>query len=55
MPIFGDQQFWGERVHARGLGPPPIPVAEFSLEKLIDAINFMLDPKVFPVLMCCDF
>lgn len=46
VPIFGDQQFWGERVHARGLGPPPIPVAEFSLEKLIDAINFMLDPKV---------
>ncbi|XP_031740063.1 sterol 3-beta-glucosyltransferase UGT80A2 isoform X2 [Cucumis sativus] len=46
VPIFGDQQFWGERVHARGLGPPPIPIAEFSLEKLIDAINFMLDPKV---------
>lgn len=42
-------------MHARGLGPPPIPVAEFSLEKLIDAINFMLDPKVFPVLMCRDF
>ncbi|KAA0038301.1 sterol 3-beta-glucosyltransferase UGT80A2-like isoform X1 [Cucumis melo var. makuwa] len=46
VPIFGDQQFWGERVHGRGLGPPPIPIAEFSLEKLIDAINFMLDPKV---------
>jgi sterol 3beta-glucosyltransferase len=33
-------------VHARGVGPAPIPVDEFSLDKLIDAINFMLDPKV---------
>ncbi|KAL9360765.1 hypothetical protein Peur_048888 [Populus x canadensis] len=46
VPFFGDQPFWGERVHARGVGPPPIPVDEFSRTKLIDAINFMLDPKV---------
>ncbi|KAH9784958.1 Sterol 3-beta-glucosyltransferase UGT80A2 [Citrus sinensis] len=46
VPFFGDQPFWGERVHARGVGPPPIPVDEFSLPKLINAINFMLDPKV---------
>ncbi|KAK8630541.1 hypothetical protein V6N13_079331 [Hibiscus sabdariffa] len=46
VPFFGDQPFWGERVHARGVGPPPIPVDEFSLPKLIAAINFMLDPKV---------
>ncbi|XP_004506587.1 sterol 3-beta-glucosyltransferase UGT80A2 [Cicer arietinum] len=46
VPFFGDQPFWGERVHARGVGPPPIPVDEFSLPKLTDAINFMLDPKV---------
>lgn len=46
IPFFGDQPFWGERVHARGVGPPPIPVDEFSLQKLVDAINFMLDPEV---------
>lgn len=46
VPFFGDQPFWGERVHARGVGPPPIPVDEFSLRKLVDAIKFMLDPKV---------
>ncbi|KAK4758721.1 hypothetical protein SAY87_020022 [Trapa incisa] len=46
VPFFGDQPFWGERVHARGVGPAPIPVDEFSLEKLINAIQFMLDPKV---------
>ncbi|CAI9090928.1 OLC1v1025825C5 [Oldenlandia corymbosa var. corymbosa] len=46
VPFFGDQPFWGERVHARGVGPAPIPVDEFSLEKLVDAIKFMLDPTV---------
>lgn len=46
VPFFGDQPFWGERVHARGVGPSPIPVDGFSLDKLVDAIRFMLDPKV---------
>ncbi|XP_011651641.1 sterol 3-beta-glucosyltransferase UGT80A2 isoform X2 [Cucumis sativus] len=46
IPFFGDQPFWGERVHARGVGPSPIPVEEFSFNKLVEAINFMLDPKV---------
>ncbi|CAL9752428.1 unnamed protein product [Musa acuminata subsp. burmannicoides] len=46
VPFFGDQPSWGERVHARGLGPPPIPVDQFSLEKLVDAIMFMMTPKV---------
>ncbi|CAH2054722.1 unnamed protein product [Thlaspi arvense] len=46
VPFFGDQPFWGERVHARGVGPAPIPVDEFSLHKLEDAINFMVDDKV---------
>ncbi|PIA36152.1 hypothetical protein AQUCO_03400218v1 [Aquilegia coerulea] len=46
VPFFGDQPFWGERVHARGVGPAPIAVDQFSLQKLVDAINFMLDPKV---------
>ncbi|KAL1565190.1 sterol 3beta-glucosyltransferase [Salvia divinorum] len=46
IPFFGDQPFWGERVHARGVGPAPIPVDEFSLEKLVGAIKFMLEPQV---------
>ncbi|KAF5458258.1 hypothetical protein F2P56_022299 [Juglans regia] len=46
VPFFGDQPFWGERVHARGVGPAPIPVEEFTLTKLVDAIKFMVDPKV---------
>lgn len=47
VPFFGDQPFWGEQVHARGAGPAPIPVHDFSLEKLVAAINYMLDPEVF--------
>lgn len=46
VPFFGDQPFWGERVHARGLGPSPIPVDQFSLAKLVDAIQIMLNPQV---------
>eukprot|EP00249_Psilotum_nudum_P023854 c29007_g1_i1 orf=138-1946(-) len=46
VPFFGDQPFWGDRVHARGVGPAPIPVEQFSLNKLVDAIHFMLQPQV---------
>ncbi|XP_073297458.1 sterol 3-beta-glucosyltransferase UGT80A2-like isoform X2 [Primulina huaijiensis] len=46
VPFFGDQPFWGAQVHARGVGPAPIPVNEFSLEKLVDAIRFMLNAQV---------
>ncbi|KAJ3678573.1 hypothetical protein LUZ60_002376 [Juncus effusus] len=46
VPFFGDQPFWGDRVHERGLGPSPIPIDQFGLDKLVDAIKFMLDPKV---------
>ncbi|XP_024030996.1 sterol 3-beta-glucosyltransferase UGT80A2 [Morus notabilis] len=46
VPFFGDQPFWGDRVRAGGVGPAPIPVDEFSLDKLVEAIRFMLEPKV---------
>ncbi|CAI9295521.1 unnamed protein product [Lactuca saligna] len=46
VPFFGDQPFWGKQVHARGVGPPPIPVEDFSLKKLVSAIQFMLKPAV---------
>ncbi|XP_020680991.1 sterol 3-beta-glucosyltransferase UGT80A2-like isoform X2 [Dendrobium catenatum] len=46
VPFFGDQPFWGEQVHARGVGPDPIPVEQFTLPKLVDAIKFMLNSQV---------
>ncbi|KAI5003601.1 hypothetical protein ZWY2020_030761 [Hordeum vulgare] len=46
VPFFGDQFFWGEIVHARGVGPAPIRVTELTTEALSNAIRFMLDPEV---------
>nr|AYU74789.1 SG3 [Populus tomentosa] len=46
VPFFGDQFFWGDRVHQKGLGPVPIPIAKLSAENLSDAIRFMLEPEV---------
>ncbi|KAJ1693951.1 hypothetical protein LUZ63_010649 [Rhynchospora breviuscula] len=46
IPFFGDQPFWGEQVHARRVGPAPIPIEEFNKKALIKAIKYMLDPKV---------
>ncbi|GMI82989.1 TRANSPARENT TESTA 15, transparent testa glabrous 15 [Hibiscus trionum] len=46
VPFFGDQFFWGDRVHQRGLGPAPIPISELGVEKLSNAIRFMLQTEV---------
>nr|POF16160.1 sterol 3-beta-glucosyltransferase ugt80b1 [Quercus suber] len=46
VPFFGDQFFWGDKVHQKGLGPAPIPIAQLSVESLSNAINFMLQPEV---------
>ncbi|KAK9757376.1 hypothetical protein RND81_01G158200 [Saponaria officinalis] len=46
VPFFGDQFFWGDRIHQKGLGPEPIPIAQLSVEALSNAIRFMLEPEV---------
>lgn len=46
VPFFGDQFFWGDRVHEKGLGPAPIPISQLSIESLSNAIQFMLQPEV---------
>uniref|UniRef100_A0A7C8ZEV4 Sterol 3-beta-glucosyltransferase n=2 Tax=Opuntia streptacantha TaxID=393608 RepID=A0A7C8ZEV4_OPUST len=46
VPFFGDQFFWGDRIHQKGLGPEPIPIAQLSTEALSNAITFMLQPEV---------
>lgn len=46
VPFFGDQFFWGDRIHQKGLGPAPIPIEQLSVEGLSDAITFMLQPDV---------
>lgn len=36
---FGDQLFWGRRVHVLGAGPEPIPQKKLTIERLITAIR----------------
>lgn len=38
-PFFGDQPFWGERIHALGVGPKPIPRPRLTADNLAQAIN----------------
>ena len=49
VPFFGDQFFWGDRIHQKGLGPEPIPIAQLSVDALSSAIRFMLQPEVFVI------
>lgn len=46
VPFFGDQFFWGDRVHKKGVGPRPIPIGQLTIETLVEAIRTMLDPQV---------
>lgn len=38
VPFMADQPFWGNRVHAIGVGPRPILVKKLSVEKLTQAV-----------------
>lgn len=40
-PFFGDQGFWGARVHALGAGPKPLPQASLTPRRLAKAIKKM--------------
>jgi UDP:flavonoid glycosyltransferase YjiC (YdhE family) len=39
VPFFGDQFFWGARVAALGVGPPPIPRKELTVARLAQALQ----------------
>ncbi|KAF3783890.1 Sterol 3-beta-glucosyltransferase [Nymphaea thermarum] len=46
IPFFGDQFFLVDRVHEKGVGPATIPITELCVERLSNAINFMLDLEI---------
>ncbi|RPA72901.1 UDP-Glycosyltransferase/glycogen phosphorylase [Ascobolus immersus RN42] len=46
VPFFGDQAFWGNMVHKRGLGPAPIHNKTLTAENLAEAITYALRPDV---------
>lgn len=39
VPFFGDQPFWGARVHRLGAGPKPIPRGKLTVERLEKALR----------------
>jgi sterol 3beta-glucosyltransferase len=45
-PFFGDQPFWGQRVHALGIGPKQIPQKQLTAENLAEAIREALTPAM---------
>jgi sterol 3beta-glucosyltransferase len=38
IPFFGDQPFWGKRVHDLGAGPKPIPQRKLNADRLAEAL-----------------
>lgn len=38
-PFMGDQPYWGQRVHALGIGPKPVLQKELTVRRLADAIT----------------
>ncbi|MFP2895928.1 glycosyltransferase [Corallococcus sp. 4LFB] len=45
-PFFGDQPFWGHRVHRAGVGPQPVPRKSLTAERLAEAIRTALSSTV---------
>lgn len=47
VPFFGDQPFWGRRMHELGLSCKPIPQKKLTVEKLVIAIkNVLSNPNI---------
>lgn len=46
-PMYSDSFFWSARVHARGLGPPPLPESMLSADALSAALQELVENKNF--------
>lgn len=49
-PFFGDQHFWGRRVHAIGVGPEPLPQKRMTAESLAAAIGVAVTDAAMRIL-----
>ena len=46
-PFFGDQPFWGWRMHSLGVGSPPIPQKRLTADRLAEALHLVTaDPAI---------
>lgn len=48
-PVLGDQPFWGERVHALGAGPRPLPLKKLRAESLTERLVDLLSDSQYAV------
>ncbi len=39
VPFFGDQHFWGQRIHQLAVAPPPLPRRRLTADRLADAVR----------------
>lgn len=39
VPFFGDQPYWGRRIHALGVGPRPIQRKSLTIPKLVEGLS----------------
>lgn len=46
-PFFGDQPFWGARVHALGAGPAPIPQRKLTPARLAAALEALVSQPTY--------
>lgn len=42
LPFFGDQRMWGEAIHLRGAGPPPVAPCDVTMSISADAFSTLL-------------
>ena len=45
VPHMADQPFWGDRAHALGVAPPPIPLSKLNFHNLSSAIHSVTHDK----------
>ena len=47
VPFFGDQHFWGRRVHELAVGPRPLPRRRLTADRLANALRIAAsDPTI---------
>ena len=47
VPFFGDQHFWGRRIHELAVGPRPVPRRRLTADRLADALRIAAsDPAI---------
>lgn len=46
VPVFGDQQFWGDLCSKLGVGPKPVPITRLRRQDLLTAFAVLDQPEM---------